>query len=302
MSPEAAFLGNAFFFLLIASLQFGLFDEYFGWDEDDDNRTASEDGDEVDGPFYDEALYTDILPGTAGSDSFSADGTTTRSAFFMRAGDDTVTGSQANDYARGGSGNDTLIMREGDDIALGDSGDDALFGGIGNDRLQGGLGNDALDGSLDDDHLEGGDGNDALRGGQGDDMLFGGEGDDLLVGDSLDGTGGVARGVDVLSGGAGNDTLWLFGNDTGTGDTGEDLFRVINADTPDTHVTITDYDAADDQIEIVYTDTASPPPSVTVADVPGTTDVQISIDTVVVATVTGGSGLLADDIRLTADL
>jgi Ca2+-binding RTX toxin-like protein len=88
------------------------------------------------------------------------------------AADNTITGTNANDYINGRAGNDTLNGGNGDDYIVGDVGHDTLYGSYGNDFLFGGAGNDILRGDA---------GNDTLNGGTGNDQLFGGAGADTFV-------------------------------------------------------------------------------------------------------------------------
>ncbi|MBK4729589.1 VCBS repeat-containing protein [Oxynema sp. CENA135] len=157
------------------------------------------------------------------------------------AGDDTLIGTESNNYLLGGRGNDflqglessdTLLAGNGSPIPVGSLGDrDLIHANRGNDILQGCEGNDTLCGGKDNDIAHGGKdddciwgdlgsdtlmgdlGNDSLWGGtsnpdvrdvSGEDLLFGGEGDDFLNGDG---------GNDSLSGGEGNDTLRGAEND-----------------------------------------------------------------------------------------
>lgn len=83
------------------------------------------------------------------------------------AGNDTITGTAANDY----------IMGEG--------GDDRIDGGAGSDQLYGGDGNDFLKGGAGIDKLFGGEGNDVLDGGTEGDSMQGGKGNDIYVVDSI---------------------------------------------------------------------------------------------------------------------
>ncbi|MCW5738245.1 MAG: hypothetical protein KIS73_29250, partial [Enhydrobacter sp.] len=82
-----------------------------------------------------------------------------------------------------------------------------LIGGWFGDSLSGGAGDDSLNGHYGDDTLMGDDGNDRLIGYSGADYLYGGDGDDTLTdfGWSLVDT------LDILEGGAGNDTLHAIG-------------------------------------------------------------------------------------------
>lgn len=81
-----------------------------------------------------------------------------------------------------GNGNDTVTGTDADEVIDGGRGDDRIDGGAGSDRIYGGLGADVLSGGAGWDLLSGGNGNDRLSGGTGDDVLAGGKGVDMLTG------------------------------------------------------------------------------------------------------------------------
>ena len=149
------------------------------------------------------------------------------------AGDDRITGNNADNLLNAGDGDDTVYGRNGDDsihggngddLLVGNAGSDALFGGNGNDRLAAGTGQDRLYGEDGDDLLIATSGHNALLGGRGDDYIRGGSDTDILRGNAgndtlLDTLGGA----DNLDGGAGNDTLSAgSGDDYLHGGTGRD--------------------------------------------------------------------------------
>ena len=70
----------------------------------------------------------------------------------------------------------------------GGDGDDTLTGSAADDTLEGGDGNDILNGRGGNDTLIGGSGNDILNGGQGTDTMFGGDGDDQFIWNPGDGS------------------------------------------------------------------------------------------------------------------
>ncbi|MCT7967866.1 hypothetical protein NG799_16115 [Laspinema sp. D1] len=115
--------------------------------------------------------------------------------------DDTLLGTQGNNFIYGWQGNDVLTGTDGDDILYGDEGNDSLSGGNGNDLLAGSQGDDVFDG---------GDGNDILYGGQGEDVLIGGLGGDRLFGDAGFDTFYLESGADTVTGGKDKDTFILF--------------------------------------------------------------------------------------------
>jgi len=64
----------------------------------------------------------------------------------MLSGDDTFTGSSADDFLSGLGGNDLMSGNDGDDAISGGNGNDTIDGGGGGDAIQGGKGNDTLTG------------------------------------------------------------------------------------------------------------------------------------------------------------
>jgi Ca2+-binding RTX toxin-like protein len=151
------------------------------------------------------------------------------------AGNDSITGTSANESINGNAGNDTLIGADGDDSLNGGAGNDSLAGGEGNNALIGLAGNDTLVSGSGNDSLDGGDGNDSLDGGDGNNKLLGGAGNDLLTSgagnDSLDG----GAGNDTLVGGDGADSLYgQAGNDSLSGGNGDDdLYGGVGTDSLD---------------------------------------------------------------------
>lgn len=297
-------IANALLYLLALSSQMGWFEDLFEEDDDDTSLLFPEDS--VVSPLFDPTLYDVAVSGTAGADIITAAPGDMTQAYFLSAGNDQVTATDTNDYAQGGSGNDTLTMLFGDDLALGGGGDDILNGGVGNDTLYGNAGDDRLDGSRDDDLLEGGSGHDTLSGGRDNDTLLGGDGNDVLSGDRFDQASGVLRGTDMLDGGAGDDTLRLFGDSIGIGGTGNDLFSIYESDPAQddadpTLATISDYDANEDAIEVLYIPEAGEPePVLSVGIASNGLDSEIFLDGAPIARVVDVSDLQDDDIVLSA--
>jgi Ca2+-binding RTX toxin-like protein len=89
-----------------------------------------------------------------------------------------ATGNTLDNYIAGSSGNNSLDGAAGNDTIMGGDGADTLLGGLGNDRLDGNLGAD---------------------------VMAGGAGDDMYT---VESTSDVVN--EVLSGGAGNDTVISF--------------------------------------------------------------------------------------------
>lgn len=129
------------------------------------------------------------------------------------SGDDTLTGGDTNDLMNGFAGNDLI---------QGGNGADTLIGGDGNDTLQGGSGADSLSGGNGDDRLYGGKGADTLDGGAngtgGDWADYAGAVDNVLVdlasGIATDDFGGIDTLLNLENayGGVHDDTL--IGNDS----------------------------------------------------------------------------------------
>lgn len=270
----------------------------------DDTDTSDTD------PLYDETNYDDTRTGTSGDDVETAD--QDNLAWFLKDGDDDLTGSGTNDYANLGEGDDTAAMGSGSDIVLGEAGNDAIDGEVGNDQIYGGSGDDGLDGASGNDGLSGEAGNDTVLGGLGADTLLGGDGNDVLSGyaEGAAGTAGQSgtEGADILSAGNGNDILILGRGDTGTGGAGEDLFQ-LDTRWHDTGgvFTLTDFNTAQDQIQILYQPTYSVDsgaelvPQVTLTPTADGTGTQILLNGSVIAQLEGVTGLSVDDIELVSD-
>lgn len=155
---------------------------------------------------------------------------------WAKAGNDTINGGAGNDFIHGGAGDDVITDSEGDDLIWGDEGGDwinagagldQVFGGDGNDTIYGGSQGDVIDGGKGDDLiygdngpvssasdfsgpdvLSGGDGNDTIYGGGGDDVIDGGDGDDVIHG---------GTGLNIMTGGLGNDRFIMDASSTGVG-------------------------------------------------------------------------------------
>ncbi len=103
----------------------------------------------------------------------------------------------------GDNGNNTLTGTAANDVLNGLGGNDTLNGGAGDDTLNGGEGNDTLNGGANNDTLNGGEGADTLSDDQGNNIQDGGGGDDIFLSVSL------GTGLDTLIGGTGRDTFKL---------------------------------------------------------------------------------------------
>jgi Ca2+-binding RTX toxin-like protein len=115
---------------------------------------------------------------------------------------------------------DNTNNNDGVDVIFGEDGNDTIYGGKGNDWLYGGADvQGGFLGSADSDSLYGGGGGDFLWGAGGTDTLSGEGEDDILC--DFDGD------ANTITGGAGDDTIWLEDEDpnnpaNGTVDAGED--------------------------------------------------------------------------------
>ena len=130
--------------------------------------------------------------------------------------DDAIIGTQGPDIANGGESNDVIF---------GHGGRDNLTGNEGDDEIHGGSQDDIIDGSEGSDLLFGDDGNDRLISGigVGIDVLEGGAGDDTLLGTGAHYPTGNPGSYAVLRGGTGNDDLRAEGsNDVLEGGSGDD--------------------------------------------------------------------------------
>jgi Ca2+-binding RTX toxin-like protein len=157
---------------------------------------------------------TDII-GTAGNDTLT--GTPANEAFYGLDGEDVITGGGGNDTFDGGAGNDTITAGSGTDILDGGDGDDLLMGGAGADVIDGGAGYDRVsyadyttDLTID---LAAGTASDGdqftnIEG------AIGGSGDDTITGDAganiIDG----GLGADAIDGGLSFDTITFTGRTT----------------------------------------------------------------------------------------
>ncbi len=218
-------------------------------------------------------------------------------------GDGTIVGEAADagvaDAAdanglRGGDGNDSLSGGAGRDSLAGHGGDDRLDGGPGDDTLIGGPGRDLLIGGEGHDWLAGGWGDDALIGGAGADTLDGGAGDDRLEG-AGDGTG------DFLNGGDGDDHLILGAGDRASGGDGNDSYEIAERGGAGPVARIDDFDAATEQIMVVYDPAEHPEPEVSLQPLADGTGTVVLLDGLPVAELPGVLALPAEAIVLSAE-
>jgi len=170
---------------------------------------------------------------------------------------DTLYGTDADNYLSGGSGADMLYGGVGADTLDGGAGNDMLYGGAGDDLLffevydkainiQGGAGSDTLSaiataGNVtldlskysDIENAAGAGRNDSLIGNAADNILAGYGGTDILLGNDGNDNLYGGDGTDRLYGGVGNDTLvGGIGSDTLDGGEGNDIVVYDPLDKP----------------------------------------------------------------------
>ena len=223
----------------------------------------------------------DYIYGGNGYDNLSGGGW--NDTIFGGCGFDDIYGGSSNDILNGGNGKDLIEGGTGNDTLNGGSWLDGLFGGEGNNLLRGGNGTDFVSGDA---------GNDFVRGGDGDDIisasgLFGSalnsddyddardetlpndeDGDPFFVDWGLSGVD-TDTDADMLSGGAGDDTIYIGNNDVacgGDGD-GDDEFIVGYWMEDGALSEITDFDSTEDIIVLALsTETASVEVTTSVTD------------------------------------
>ncbi|WP_339865428.1 calcium-binding protein [Paremcibacter congregatus] len=187
--------------------------------------------------------YTDVIYGEAGADIIY--GNYGSDKLYGGQGNDEIHGGGTSDYIYGGDGNDIIYGDSHVDYLYGDEGNDILNGGSSYDFLFGGAGDDILNGDIGDDYFYGDIGADTIDGGSGfhDKMIYilstsgvsvnlvsnintGGDADgdtlinvediegsnfnDVIIGDSNNNKLNGKGGVDILSGGDGDDILFAF--------------------------------------------------------------------------------------------
>ncbi|WP_071674345.1 calcium-binding protein [Nioella nitratireducens] len=282
---------------------------------DGNDTLAGGDGsDTIDGQNGNDVLNggtaDDILRGREGMDDLF--GQQDADALTGGAGDDLVDGGAQNDLAFGNEGDDTILGEGGNDELYGDQGDDSIEGGDGHDLLGGGDGTDTLSGGDGNDLIYGADGDDSLDGGAGEDFLSGGFGSDHMQGgdgnDTLDGTfaGGDDQfgpydedQADTMDGGAGDDYLFLGENDVATGGDGSDIFESgVYVENDSDAGLVTDFDPADDLIQVSVDLEVTPDPEISVVDFEDGSGASIMVDGHVVLRVVGAQGLDPTDIML----
>ncbi len=182
------------------------------------------------------SAFDDSLRGTNANEYLV--GEAGRDSLYGRGGNDTLLGGDGDDYLTGGAGRDLLVGGSGFDIALYTHSAEGVYVTLNSSRVQGGeaegdtlVGIEGLAGSAFNDTLFGDDGNNLLFGESGDDYLGGFGGDDALIGgpgnDFL--YGGKGRDIYVFGVGDGRDTLPDIMDDLGHAYTPIDVIHLSRA-------------------------------------------------------------------------
>ena len=181
------------------------------------------------------------ISGTSGKDKLSG-----------TAGNDTMLGAEGHDYLNGSYGNDSLNGGAGNDTMYGGSGDDTVIGGLGRDIIRNYKGSDLLDGGAGNDEITASYSPDGPGASE---TLIGGTGDDTIryVGEYSS---------DSVDAGAGDDTIYIelrtnaeVGTLSSTITLGEgkdsvSVFVPSSTKLADHHVTFTDFNTSEDQLDI----------------------------------------------------
>ncbi|ATU94434.1 peroxidase family protein [Phyllobacterium zundukense] len=226
--------------------------------EDDNDVPAPGTGSDAPGVPVVGTASADVLLGTANGETMIALGGNDTAlggagADVMRGddGDDFLSAEGGNDMAFGGAGNDDVLGGDGNDMLYGDAGSDRLFGDAGNDLINAGTGNDTAYGGAGNDTFvaEASDGTDSYYGDAGNDTLdmaaitasltvdlgtgFSGRGsasssqsgsdtlwnvENVVTGSGAD-TITASKAVNIIDGGAGNDTFRFLSEGDADGDT-----------------------------------------------------------------------------------
>jgi Ca2+-binding RTX toxin-like protein len=191
----------------------------------------------------------DVAIGDAGADAIS-----------LGDGADFASGGDGRDVIFGGAGDDQLMAGAGADIVYGDAGADRIFGDDGNDLITAGAGDDTVFGGAGDDLFvaENGDGNDVYFGHDN----GGGPGSDTLDMSAVSanvtvnlGSGPLLNGT-ASSSQTGNDTIWGIENvNTGSGNdtiTASNAVNVMNGGAGDDTFKFTSTTAANGDTIVTF--------------------------------------------------
>jgi len=131
-------------------------------------------------------------------------------------GNDSITGTSADNYINGGAGNDTITSAAGNDTLDGDAGNDTLIGGTGDDLY-------IVDSTTDTVTENTSEGTDTVQSTASFTLSANVENLTLTGSDDLSASGN--SGANIITGNSGNDTLFgASGNDSLIGGTGDDSY------------------------------------------------------------------------------
>jgi len=191
----------------------------------------------------------DVAMGNGGADGISAG-----------EGADFVSGGSGRDVIFAGAGDDQVLAGADNDIVYGDAGADRIFGDQGNDLINAGAGDDTVFGGAGDDLIvaEVGDGNDVYFGDEG----GGGTSIDTLDMSAATANVTINLGSGALSNGTasssqtGSDTIWGIENvNTGSGNdtiTASNAVNVMNGGAGDDTYKFTSASAADGDTVVTF--------------------------------------------------
>lgn len=143
-----------------ASQDYLMMDFFGNWQDADGSFTTS---------YVIEWTYADLVRDT-GADNMNGG-----------SGNNTMFGSDGNNYIETGTGRDLIYGYDGNDFLNGDRGDDIIFGGNGDDTIWGWSNDDILHGGAGQDFIYGHGGNDTIYFGEGADYLYGMNGYDTFI-------------------------------------------------------------------------------------------------------------------------
>ena len=132
---------------------------------------------------------------------------------------DTLIGTESDNYIYGQAGNDSISAGAGNDTIYGGDGNDSIDTNSGNDYIYAGAGNDMIVEQASDSilysYIDGEDGNDTIYSGIGSDTVYGGSGDDYIRdagGDNNYFYGGAGNDLIFASQGANNNYFFNIGD------------------------------------------------------------------------------------------
>lgn len=191
-------------------------------DDDDDNGTpgGNDDGSGTTPRMLLGTAEADVLLGAAANDTLL--GGSGADLLAGEGGNDVLRGEEGDDLLTGGDGADTMSGGAGDDEMHGSAGEDMLFGNLGADMIYGEAGADFIEGGAGDDKAWGGEGDDTViaTAADGSDQYWGSEGNDTLdysvaTANLMVDLGNGFMGRGYVNGNPGSDVIYGFENFVG---------------------------------------------------------------------------------------